>query len=58
VGIAMQRCGVRLQNAKIATFGERVEDVFFITDRNNKPITQPAQLERLRQSIIGSLSTP
>lgn len=58
VGIAMQRCGVRLQNAKIATFGERVEDVFFITDRNNKPITRPVQLERLRQSIIDSLSTP
>jgi [protein-PII] uridylyltransferase len=29
---------VRLQNAKIATFGERAEDVFFLTDAGNRPL--------------------
>ncbi|NIR30636.1 MAG: [protein-PII] uridylyltransferase [Gammaproteobacteria bacterium] len=29
---------VRLQNAKIATFGERAEDTFFVTDRKNRPL--------------------
>ncbi|MCI0400549.1 MAG: [protein-PII] uridylyltransferase [Gammaproteobacteria bacterium] len=58
IGMAMFRCSVRLQNAKIATYGERVEDVFFITDKTNRPITDPAQLEHLRQSIIDSLSPP
>ena len=28
-----------LQNAKIATLGERVEDVFFITDAHNQPLS-------------------
>ena len=30
-----------LQNAKIATLGERVEDVFFITDAHNQPLADP-----------------
>jgi len=39
VGYVFARCGVRLQNAKIATIGERAEDVFFITDRDNQPVS-------------------
>ncbi|PWG63903.1 [protein-PII] uridylyltransferase [Sediminicurvatus halobius] len=39
VGYVFARCGVRLQNAKIATIGERAEDVFFITDRDNQPLS-------------------
>ncbi len=34
--------GVRLQNARIATFGERAEDVFYITDKHNQPFDSPA----------------
>jgi len=33
---------VRLQAAKIATYGERVVDVFFITDSHNRPLTREA----------------
>ena len=51
VGRAFVNCGVRLQNAKIATFGERVEDVFFITDRSNRPLDDESQLARLRDTI-------
>lgn len=38
IGWAFADEGVRLQNAKIATFGERAEDVFFVTDRDNEPL--------------------
>jgi [protein-PII] uridylyltransferase len=52
IGRAFVECGVRLQNAKIATFGERVEDVFFVTDKDNEPIRDTAWLERLRETIM------
>jgi len=57
VGMAMEFCGVNLQGAKIATYGERVEDIFFITDRDNKMITDDIKLECLRNSITDSLDT-
>jgi [protein-PII] uridylyltransferase len=56
VGTAMSRCGARLQGAKIATYGSRVEDIFFITDKEDKPITDPAKFEKLSSLIIESLS--
>jgi [protein-PII] uridylyltransferase len=52
VGQAFVQCGVKVQNAKIATFGERVEDVFFITDKDNKPLRDEAQFDALRAAII------
>ncbi|NIQ08655.1 MAG: hypothetical protein GWO23_02775, partial [Gammaproteobacteria bacterium] len=35
VSTAMNQCKVRLHNAKVATFGERAEDLFFVTDQND-----------------------
>jgi len=58
VGQAFIQCGVRLHNARITTFGARVEDVFFVTDKENNPLTGEGQLACLRQSIIDSLDTP
>ncbi|HLA74681.1 MAG TPA: [protein-PII] uridylyltransferase, partial [Gammaproteobacteria bacterium] len=52
VGKAFMKCGVRLQNAKIATLGARAEDIFFITDMHNRPITHEADLARLRDTLI------
>jgi [protein-PII] uridylyltransferase len=45
-----------LQNAKIATLGERVEDVFFVTDANNQPLSDPELCIRLQDAIIQQLS--
>ena len=56
VGMALEYCGTRLQAAKIATYGERVEDIFFITDRNNHVITNTAKLKCLTDTITLSLS--
>lgn len=57
VGQAMVECGVRLKNAKIATFGARVEDVFFITDDHNQPMTSQTQFDRLSEAIKKRLDT-
>ncbi len=50
-----------LHNAKITTLGENVEDVFFITNKNNKPISkknseelQALIKERLNASLNGA----
>ena len=55
VGQALMDCGVRLHNAKITTFGARVEDVFYLTDHANKPLADVAQLQCLRETIINVL---
>ena len=57
VGSAMHICGVTLHKAKIATYGEKAEDIFFITDKNELPITDSKQLKLLEETIIESLSS-
>lgn len=47
--------GLQLHNAKIATLGERVEDVFFITDSNRKPLSDPALCADLQKAICEQL---
>ncbi|MDF9753184.1 [protein-PII] uridylyltransferase [Pseudomonas hunanensis] len=46
---------ISLQNAKIATLGERVEDVFFITDADNQPLSDPQLCSRLQEAIVQQL---
>ncbi len=45
-----------VQNAKIATLGERVEDVFFVTNADNEPLSDPQLCIRLQQALIKQLS--
>ncbi len=40
-----------VQSAKITTLGERVEDVFYIADGNNQPISDPGFCEQLNREI-------
>jgi [protein-PII] uridylyltransferase len=42
---------IELQAAKIQTLGERVEDVFFITDDQQQPITDPERCEAIQRAI-------
>ncbi|MCG3200806.1 MAG: Bifunctional uridylyltransferase/uridylyl-removing enzyme [Gammaproteobacteria bacterium] len=52
----MRFCRVRLQNARIATFGERVEDLFFLTDMEGRPLRDEVTFECLRRSITETLA--
>lgn len=55
VGTVFESCGVRLQNAKIATVGAKVDDVFFITSVDDCPITHASILACLRREILSRL---
>ncbi len=56
VGSAMQNCGVRLHDARIATIGERAEDYFYITDFADQPVIDEEVRARLRTSIVTELN--
>ncbi len=43
--------GIKLHNAKITTLGENVEDVFFITDRQDRKLLDPALANALQGAI-------
>lgn len=47
--------GIYLRNAKISTLGERVEDVFFIADTNDSPLSDPKKCVTLREEICRQL---
>jgi [protein-PII] uridylyltransferase len=55
VGRAFAACNIRLQHARIATLGAEVEDIFFITDRNNQPLKDDRQMECLKQAVMDRL---
>ncbi len=42
---AMVACGIRIHDAKIATFGDRAEDTFLVTDRSNRLLSRELQAE-------------
>jgi [protein-PII] uridylyltransferase len=55
VGQVFDELGVALQNAKIATIGERAEDVFFVVTEDNEPLD--AELcARLQTALVEHLS--
>jgi [protein-PII] uridylyltransferase len=43
--------GVLIKKAKIATFGSRVEDIFFITDYKHHTLYSADQLDYLRERL-------
>jgi [protein-PII] uridylyltransferase len=54
IASALESCGVILQTAKIATFGERAEDIFFVTEKIGDPLSVETQ-EALREAITKAL---
>lgn len=55
VGRIFVEFNVSIVNARIATFGERVEDVFFITDYRDRPLEDEEQAEKLMQTLRSEL---
>ncbi|HET8791296.1 MAG TPA: ACT domain-containing protein, partial [Modicisalibacter sp.] len=56
VGRIFMEQDIALSAAKIATLGERVEDVFFITDKNGAPLTDLTRQSQLRERLCEVLS--
>ncbi len=55
VGWAFASCRIRLHTAKIATIGATAEDIFFITDNDNQPLTEAAQFDCIRKALLKNL---
>ena len=55
IGRVFQKRGILLDAAKIATIGERAEDVFYLTDRHHRAITHEASLDALREVLLRTL---
>ena len=54
VAAAIFKQGAQVHNARIATFGEKVEDTFLISDADHRPLTEEAQQklsERIREYL-------
>ncbi|KAF1715852.1 [protein-PII] uridylyltransferase [Pseudoxanthomonas sangjuensis] len=57
VARALRVCRLRVHDARIATFGERAEDLFQITDENNRPLDDGSKgvlRETLRAAILAN----
>ena len=56
VGSIFAKRGILLDAAKIATIGERAEDVFFIADEQGQPITDTERLTELHAVLTRTLN--
>lgn len=55
IGRIFMEHNILLCNAKISTLGERVEDIFFITDCDGNPLNDPEQCNNLQKAICREL---
>lgn len=46
---------LRVHDARIATFGERAEDLFLISDEADRALSDPDLVERLRMALTACL---
>ena len=56
VGNLFRDYGIKIQTAKIATVGERAEDVFYVTDADHQPLSADT-CHDLQAALINALST-
>lgn len=55
VALILQRNKLKLLSAKIATFGEKAEDIFFIQQHDRTPVTKKSVLAKLETDINKAL---
>jgi [protein-PII] uridylyltransferase len=46
---------IRVHDARIATFGERAEDIFVLSDRDNRAITETQSVQHLHAALLDYL---
>jgi [protein-PII] uridylyltransferase len=48
ISAVMVTCGIRIHDARIATMGDRVEDAFILSDKQNAPLSREMRTELLQ----------
>ncbi len=56
IGALFKKHRISLQNARISTLGERVEDVFFVVTSDHHPINDLEQCQQLQQDLLQLLA--
>ena len=56
IGEIFKSLDINLQNARISTLGERVEDIFFVLDKKNQPIHDLETCEQLQAKLAEKLT--
>ena len=49
ISAAMVACGVRIHDARISTLGDRVEDAFILSDKQDAPLSRTIRTELLEK---------
>ena len=57
IGQCFSACRINVRNAKISTLGTVAEDIFYITDNEDKVIHDNAKLEQLKTMLLEKLSS-
>ena len=57
IGRIFMQYELLVQNARIATLGERAEDVFFVTHLNGEPLSDPQLCEQLQRTLTHELDS-
>jgi len=55
VALALKQCRVNLMTAKVATYGERAEDIFFVNSRDRHQPLDVEQIKCLESEIVRRL---
>ncbi|MGR9105502.1 MAG: [protein-PII] uridylyltransferase [Gammaproteobacteria bacterium] len=55
IGQVFDRFNIQVHQAKITTIGNRAEDVFYISDKNNQPLESERLQEEIRQSLVAMI---
>jgi len=57
IGRAFLQQDIYLHSAKITTIGSRAEDMFYVTDQQLQPISDPDEQQKIRQEILEILGS-
>jgi len=55
IGKVLMECGIKVHNAKIGTFGERAEDILYISNKDDRAIGDFDKIEQLREALTTAL---
>ena len=57
IGSVLSQHGVTVQGAKIQTLGERVEDIFFLSDDKGRSLEDAALIAELKGELIEEMNS-